>query len=414
MFHPTPLFIGLRYARARKGNGFVSFINFFSTAGICIGVLALILVVSVMNGFERELKSRILGLVPQVVLSQQEHLTPEQQKHALAEITGLPQVKGAVPFIESQALIQSETEMTGVQMIGLDPNLEQGISPVADSMTVGELSDLTLHKYQVILSQALASRLGVGIGDSVRLSVMEGARYTPMGQVPNQRKFVVAGLFYMGSEADLAYVYISIKDAARMVRTKPGYAEGLRLYLDDAFAANTLVSQLKQQPHWQQWQIESWQKTHGDLFDAVKMEKGMMWLLLLLIIGVAAFNIVSALFLIVANKQSDVAILQTLGLTPGQITQIFMVQGCAQGLLGACLGTALGLLATYNLDWILQTFGISVVPTPGYSAQSLPVDVQFTQVAGMFMLAICMSFLATLYPARQAAAVMPAEALRYE
>ena len=304
--------------------------------------------------------------------------------------------------------------MTGVQLIGIDPEQELGVSPVAQAMTVGTLTELTRHKYQIILSQALAHRLEVGVGDAVRLSVMKGARYTPIGQVPNQRKFIVAGLFHMGSEADLAYVYVAIRDAARMIRTQPDKAEGLRLYLQDAFAADALVSKLRRDPNWQDWTIHSWQKTHGDLFAAVKMEKGMMWLLLLLIIGVAAFNIVSALFLIVANKQADVAILQTLGLTPGQITQVFMVQGCAQGLFGATLGTLLGLLATYNLDWVLQTLGISVVPTPGYSTQSLPVDIQYTQVVGMFMLAVCMSFLATLYPAKQAAAVMPAEALRHE
>lgn len=414
MFTPAPLFIGLRYAKASKGNGFVSFINFFSTAGITIGVMALIIVVSVMNGFERELKSRILGLVPQLVLTQQALLSPQQQQVAMNRAAQHTSVTGATPFIESQALIQSESEMTGVKMIGINPEAERGISALSHAMVAGELTDLTKHKYQVILSQALAYKLGISIGDSVRLSVMKGARYTPMGQMPSQRRFVVAGLFHLGSEADLAYVYVGLNDAARMIRTRAGHAEGVRLYLHDAFQAERVSQEFQQSSAWKGWNIESWQLSYGDLFAAVKMEKGMMWLLLLLIIAVAAFNIVSALFLIVANKQADVAILQTLGLTPSQITQIFMVQGCAQGVLGALLGTGLGLLAAMNLDAILHTTGMQVAATPGYSSQSLPVDIQTAQICWIVTLAICMSFLATLYPARQAAAVMPAEALRYE
>ncbi|MCM2679938.1 lipoprotein-releasing ABC transporter permease subunit [Echinimonas agarilytica] len=414
MFRPPTLFIGLRYARARKGSGFVSFINFFSTAGITIGVMALIVVVSVMNGFEGELKKRILGLVPQVVLLQQTPIDALTQSRAIETLQQHPNVLGAVPFIESQALVQSSSQMTGVQMIGIDVATEQGVSPLSRSMVRGELSDLTLHKYQILMSRVLASKLGVSVGDSVRLSVLEGARYTPVGQVPNQRRFVVGGLFDMGSEADYSYVYVSMKDAARMTRKPAGSAEGIRLYLTDAFLADTLVGEFSRSTQWQDWIIHSWQISHGDLFSAVKMEKAMMWLLLLLIIGVAAFNIVSALFLIVANKQSDVAILQTLGLTPQQITQVFMVQGCAQGVLGAIMGTFVGLLAAANLDVVLAAARIQVVATPGYGAYSLPVDIQYTQVAAVAALAVCMSFLATLYPARQAASVMPAEALRYD
>ena len=326
----------------------------------------------------------------------------------------MPEVMGAVPFIESQALVQSEKEMTGVQLIGIDVDYEKDISPLASAMVQGELSDLARQKYQIVISQGLAFRLGVAVGDSVRLSVLEGARYTPMGQMPSQRKFKVVGLFNMGSEADLSYVYVHAPDAARLIRQPVDSAEGIRLYLTDAYLANAVVQQLQTNGLWQGWTIHSWQVSYGGLFAAVKMEKGMMWLLLLLIIAVAAFNIVSALFLIVASKQSDVAILQTLGLSPGQITQIFLVQGCAQGLLGALLGTVIGLVVTLNLNSLLKFSEIVVVATPGYSNSSLPVDIQFGQVAWVFVLAVCMSFLATLYPARQAAAVMPAEALRYE
>lgn len=414
MFRPAAVFIGLRYARAQKGSGFVSFINFFSTAGILLGVMALIVVVSVMNGFERELKQRILGLVPQVVLTQSKFIDAAEQANVITQLSQLEHVKGAVPFVESQAIIQSRHKMSGVQLLGIAPSYEQQLTPLANAMVQGELNDLTQQKYAVVISRAMARKLGIGVGSSVRLSVMEGARHTPFGQLPNQRKFQVVGLYQMGSEADLQFVYTNIDDAARMVRQVRGTAEGIRLYLTDAFWAPDVVAQLQQQDIWQDWQIDSWQRSHGDLFAAVSMEKNMMWFMLLLIIAVAAFNIISSLFLIVSNKQGEVAILQTLGLSRAQVTQVFMIQGCAQGLIGALLGTLLGLLLVTNLDAVIASLGIRVVATPGYDAFSLPVDIRYGQICLIALLAVALSFIATLYPARQAAAIKPAEALRYD
>ncbi|MBW8190332.1 lipoprotein-releasing ABC transporter permease subunit [Neiella marina] len=414
MFRPAAVFIGLRYARAQKGSGFVSFINFFSTAGILLGVMALVVVVSVMNGFERELKQRILGLVPQVVLTQDRFVAPDDQPKLIESLAAQAHIKGAVPYVQSQAIIQSRQQMTGVQLLGISPAFEQNLTPLASAMIQGNLNALTSHKYGVVISRAMARKLGVGVGASVRLSVMEGARHTPFGQLPNQRKFEVVGLYQLGSEADLQFIYTSLDDAARMVRQPRGSAEGIRLYLDDAFNAPAVVESLSQQSAWQGWQFDSWRRSHGDLFAAVTMEKNMMWFMLLLIIGVAAFNIISALFLIVANKQGEVAILQTLGLSPNQITQVFMIQGCAQGVIGALLGTVLGVLLVNHLDTVMAFTGIQVVATPGYDAFSLPVDLRYPQIIVIALLAVVLSFMATLYPARQAAAVKPAEALRYD
>ncbi|GGA77562.1 transporter [Neiella marina] len=412
MFRPAAVFIGLRYARAQKGSGFVSFINFFSTAGILLGVMALIVVVSVMNGFERELKQRILGLVPQVVVSQQQFIPHSEQQPLITALSALESVKGVVPFVESQAIIQSSQQMAGVQLIGIDASYEQQVSPLPAAMLEGSIAELADTKYGIVISRALARKLGVGVGQRIRLSVMEGARHTPFGQMPNQRKFTIVGLFQMGSEADLQFAYARLTDTARLIRQAPGSAEGLRLYLTDAFLAPQVVNAID--TNFKDMEVTSWQQSHGDLFAAVSMEKKMMWFMLLLIIAVAAFNIISALFLIVANKQGEVAILQTLGLSPAQITQVFMIQGCAQGVIGALVGTITGLVVVFNLDAVLALTGIQVVATPGYDAFSLPVDLRYSQIIAIAFMAILLSFVATLYPARQAASIEPAEALRYD
>ncbi|WP_298439312.1 lipoprotein-releasing ABC transporter permease subunit [uncultured Ferrimonas sp.] len=397
MISPVALNIGLRYWRARKDTRFVSFITLFSVLGITIGVAALIIVSSVMNGLEDRLKGQILGSVPQITLS----------TVAQTPIPTLPPsalIKAQVPMLTSEALLSQGSSMAGAQLLGIDPALEQTVSPLASAMLQGQLSHLQAGKYRIVLGSALANKLNVWSGDTVRVMTAGGARYTPMGRVPGQRLFTVAAVFELGAEVDQAMALIHISDAKRLLR-QPAQS---RLYLYDAFTAPQLSAELSQQ--YPQLQVEDWRARYGQLFAAVKMEKRMMSLLLGLIIAVAAFNIVSALVMMVTDKTADMAILKTQGFGRGAIMQVFSVQGMSSAALGTGIGAAIGLLLAWDLQPILTALGIWLLP-PG---QPLPVLIDYRQVALVVMGALALSFLATLYPAWRASHVNPAEVLRHE
>ncbi|GAA4890438.1 lipoprotein-releasing ABC transporter permease subunit [Ferrimonas pelagia] len=400
----VPVFIGLRYWRARKDTRFVSFITLFSVLGITIGVAALIIVSSVMNGLEGRLKGQILGAVPQLVIDAGE-LPLEQMQ---ADLRRQPHVVGQVPLLSSEALVMRGHDMGGVQLLGIDPVLELPFSPIAAHMVQGQYDALQGGEYRILLGSQLASQLGVFSGDQVRVVAAQGARYTPMGRVPSQRNFTVAGVFNLGSEVDQRMALIHIDDASRLLRQTPQW----RLYLDDAFLAPMVGQQLNQ--HWQALptppSLTDWRSEYGQLFAAVKMEKRMMSLLLGLIIAVAAFNIVSALVMMVTDKTADVAILKTQGLSRSAVMGIFTTQGMSSSLLGTLLGLLVGLALALNLQPVLDLFGIWLLP-PG---QPLPVIIDKVQVFYVVCGALALSFLATLYPAWRASHVNPAEVLRYE
>ncbi|SHI14315.1 lipoprotein-releasing ABC transporter permease subunit [Ferrimonas marina] len=404
MFSQVPVLIGLRYWRARKDTRFVSFITLFSVLGITIGVAALIIVSSVMNGLEGRLKGQILGSVPQVVVEAAE----ADAAQVAQQLSVLPRVKAQVPILATEAMVMRGREMGGVQLLGIDPVVEADHSTIADAMIQGEYRALQGGQYGLLLGAQLAARLGVYTGDSVRVIAAEGARYTPLGRVPSQRNFTVQGIFSLGSEVDQSLALIHIDDAERLLRQKPG----IRLYLEDAFDAPRISAALAQS--WRDWDqppgISDWRSQYGQLFAAVKMEKRMMSLLLGLIIAVAAFNIVSALVMMVTDKTADVAILKTQGLGRTKVMGIFAVQGMSSSVLGTLLGLALGLLLALNLQPVLDLLGIWLLP-PG---QPLPVIIDFEQVALVVFGALGLSFLATLYPAWRASHVNPAEVLRYE
>ena len=401
MFHPVSFFIGLRYLRGRSGDRFSRFVSYMSTAGITIGVMALITVMSVMNGFEDQLKGRILGVLPQAVVSSTDGRVPLSE-NAPEVLKKLPHVVNVTAITRGEAIIQSASSITAGTMIGIEPNQYE---PIAKHLMVGSLSSLTPGSFKVIIGQAMAVSLGVQPGDKIRLMVTSASQFTPLGRMPSQRNFEVAGIYDTGSDVDQQLVYTNISDAGRLLRYKLDQMTGWRLYLDNPFTVPELKEKLPNG-----WTWSDWRDQRGELFQAVKMEKNMMGLMLGLIIGVAAFNIISALVMVVMEKQSEVAILKTQGMTHRQVLTIFMVQGASSGVIGALLGGLLGAFVAHNLNSILSVLGVDLASIGG----TLPSVIEPQQILLVILGAISLSLLATVFPSYRAAAVRPAEALRYE
>jgi lipoprotein-releasing system permease protein len=406
MFQPVSVYIGLRYSRSSNGKGFVSFITFFSIIGIVLGVASLITVVSVMDGLEREQKRRVLGLVPHVLMSpQQTHIS--NWRDLQRDILALPRVTQVTPFQQSEALIQSKTALQGVLVHGIMPEFEQH-NIINSAMEYGQLANLDTTPFSLVLGQTLARKLKVSLGDVVRLTLPNKTLFTPMGRVPVQRTFTIVGIFNVGSQVDEAMVFIATKDGAKLHRKKGDGVNQLRLYLDDAFKAPRVIAQLSLK--YPDFNFVSWQESQGALFAAVSMEKNMMWLMLSLIVAVAAFNIVSALVMVVIDKQGEISILQTLGLDRSGIVKIFITQGLTNGILGVILGVTLGVILTLNLNHLFSLLGVNLLG----AGQTLPIALDVVNILVIVASALVMSFLATLYPAYRAAQTQPAEVLRNE
>ncbi|PKF61148.1 lipoprotein-releasing system transmembrane subunit LolC [Psychromonas sp. psych-6C06] len=408
MFYPLSLFIGLRYTKSKRNNKFVSFVSLFSTGGISLGVLALITVLSVMNGFEAELKTRILGAVPQAVLSNKtQTLTNWQPRiEALKQVEYVKQVE---PVINSEAIIQSSKQIQGITFEGIYPEMYAS-EVVKSSIYVGDLKDLTSRSYNIIIGQALARELSVSVGDKVRIISARGTRFTPLGQIPSQRNFTISGFFDVGSDVDKYLVLMNVHDAARLIRIDENQVTGLRFSFEDPFDVM----------RWSPPNLEGgeslndWRKTHGELFAAVKMEKNMIWLLLCLIVAVAAFNILSSSVMVVSDKRAEVAILKTLGMKRLTLNLIFIIQGAWSGIIGALIGTGLGLLLSSYINEVMTFLGLHLLANASGGARLLPVLHQPNQIMVILFGAMFLSLLATLYPAYRAGKVCPVEALRYE
>ncbi|QBY03167.1 lipoprotein-releasing ABC transporter permease subunit [Thalassotalea sp. HSM 43] len=411
MFQPVSLFIGYRYSRSQSRSGFVSFITFFSIAGILLGVASLITVVSVMNGFEGQLKQRILGLVPHVVINKQQQAFTNVDL-LISQYSKDPRVKGATPYLESEAFIQAPGKLQGVLVQGVYPEFEKQHALVAQKMQVGNLDTLQSGQYNLIVGMALARKLGVKIGDKLRIALPNKTIFTPMGRVPVQRTFTLSGVFQVSSQVDEHMVLIHAQDAARLMRKPKDYVDNIRLYLYDAFDADAVKAGLVNNANGK-FDITTWNASQGNLFAAVQIEKNMMWLMLSLIVAVAAFNIVSALVMVVIDKQGEIGILQTLGMKRHQILHIFITQGMVNGLWGTILGAIAGVLLTLNINSILSFFGVNILGS-GFVAQTLPIDLKAEQVVVIVASAILMSLTATLYPAYRASKTQPAEVLRNE
>jgi lipoprotein-releasing system permease protein len=415
MFRPLELAIGLRYTRAKRRNHFISFISMSSMLGIALGVTALITVLSVMNGFEKEVRGHILDMVSHLTVTTFEGRL-EGWSDVVMQLKEHPQVTGAAPFVETQGMLIHGRNVTGSLIRGVLPELEPEVSSVGQKMVEGQLDDLVAGKFNVILGRDLARKLGVDVGDKVTM-VTPSANVTPAGVSPRLKRFKVVGIFKIGMyEYDSALAIINLEDARRLFRLKDAVT-GVRAKLKDVFMSPQVRYELQNGELGNYW-VRDWSSYHANWFRAVKIEKRMIFLLLLLIIAVAAFNIVSTLVMLVTDKQSDIAILRTLGASPRSIMMVFMVQGTLIGIIGTLLGIAGGVSLSLNLDsvvpWLERTFGFHVLDPGVYYISELPSDLQWNNVWTISLVALLLSVIATLYPAWRASRTQPAEALRYE
>lgn len=424
------LLVGLRYVRAKRrnvsGGGFVSFISFVSMAGIALGVAALIVVLSVMNGFQQELRSRILGVASHAQIGAFNGDLQNWQQYADVA-KKLPEVLAAAPFVQQQAMLTMDQSVRGSVVRGIDPALEDKVADFAKylcpkkdnasaDMCTGKLSDLKPGQFNVILGIELARALGVHVGDKVTLIAPSGL-VTPAAVLPRLKQFTVVGVFEAGMfEFDSGLALVHMKDAQTLYQMGDGVT-GVRLRLKDIFQAREVVDELSRQLPSDTW-VTDWTQSHANFFRAVAMEKTVMFIILSLIVAVAAFNIISALVMAVQDKRADIAILRTLGASPASIMKIFIIQGGLMGFIGLGLGVLGGVTLALNVTdivpWIERTFGVHFLAKDVYYISDLPSQLMWGDVIGVVLVAFVLTLLATIYPSWRASRTNPAEALRYE
>ena len=415
MFKPLELYIGLRYTRAKRRNHFISFISLISMLGIALGVAALITVISVMNGFEKELRERILGVVSHITVLG----TPTGMENWQGVIDALGHqegVTGAAPYIHAEGMFSNGGRVAGTVLRGILPEMEGQVSSLGGKMVAGRLDSLEAGRFGIVLGKDLAFSLGVGIGDKVTL-ITPQANVTPVGVLPRLKRFTVTGIFEIGMyEYDSAFALMHLEDAARLFRME-GRVSGVRLKLADMFDAPYLARQFARELP-AAYRVRDWTQQHVNFFRAVKMEKTVMFVILLLIVAVAAFNLVSTLVMMVTDKHADIAILQTLGSSPRSIMMIFIIQGAVIGVVGVLLGMTGGVALAQNIDTVIpaieRLFDIRFLSPDVYYISELPSDMRISDVIKIGSIALALCLLATLYPAWKASRTQPAEALRYE
>ncbi|MAA73961.1 MAG: lipoprotein-releasing system transmembrane subunit LolC [Salinisphaeraceae bacterium] len=416
MLRPLELYIGLRYTRAKRRNHFISFISAISMGGIALAVMLLITVLSVMNGFEAELRDRILGMASHVQITEPggsfsgwQHIGDEVDER-------LPEIAGFAPYVSGEGMLRSGSNLSGTLIRGIMPAMESRVSTVYEHMKAGAIEDLEAGEYRMVIGAELAQLLGVDMGDKVDLMIPQ-ASVTPAGIVPRFRRFTIAGIFQVGMfEYDRGLVLIHMKDAATLYRMGDGVT-GLRLKLDDMFRAPRVTRDLYSQLP-PALRVSDWTRQHANFFRAIQTEKTVMFIILSLIIAVAAFNIVSMLVMVVTDKQGDIAILRTLGMTPRSVMAVFMVQGSLIGVIGTAIGVLLGVVLSLNIENIVpmieRLLNTDLLSAEVYYISELKAQLKTPDVVRIACMALGLSFLSTFYPAWRASRVQPAEALRYE
>ncbi len=415
MFRPLELYVGLRYTRAKRRNHFISFISFTSMIGIALGITALITVMSVMNGFQKELRERILGMTSHAsVIGYQRPL--EDWPNAAAVALANSEVVAVAPYTQAEAMLSFQGRNSGSLVRGVLPDKEAEVSKVNASMLAGGLEQLAPGGYGIVLGRELARALGARMGDRVTL-ISPQTNVTPVGVMPRLRSFSVVGIFEVGMyEYDRSHALIHLSDAQRLLRLGDG-VNGVRLQLNDMFRAPTVVRDVANSLGGA-YLVSDWTREHANFFRAVQIEKTTMFVILTLIIAVAAFNIVSALVMVVTDKQSDIAILRTLGSTPRSIMAIFFVQGVTVGLVGMLMGIVGGIALATNVEAVVSLIeslaGFKFLAPDVYYITDLPSELEWGDVGITALTAFCLAVLATVYPSWRAARTKPAEALAYE
>ena len=414
MFGPFEAFIGLRYVRAKRRNHFISFISLTSMVGVGLGVMALITVLSVMNGFEKELTSRILGMASHASVISRDNTMDDWRKLA-SIISQNPSVIGVAPYFQAEGMLVNGGSVNGTVITGILPEEEPKVSEVAGKMIAGNFNDLVPGNFDMIIGSEMARSLGVGTGDKVTL-IVPTANVTPAGVIPRMKRFNVVGIFQVGMhEFDSALVLIHLDDAKTLFRNKG--TVGLRLKTDNIFNAPRTSREAAQQLPGAYWVVD-WTQRHANFFRALKTEKAVMFVILTLIVAVAAFNIISTLVMVVTDKQSDIAVLRTIGVSPASIMKIFIIQGVVIGMVGILLGVIGGVWLASNVETIVpaieEFFQVKFLSPDVYYISELPSDMHWQDVIVISVVAFVFCLVATVYPAWRAAKTQPAEALRYE
>ena len=413
MFNSFETMIGLRYVRARRRNHFISFISMSSMIGVALGVMALITVISVMNGFEKELKDRILGMASHAVIEELNGLKDWQL--VINNIKDHPEIVGAAPYFHAEGMLTKDKIVNGVIIRGILPHEETNVAIVAEKMIEGDLNDLKSTEFNIILGAELVRKLNLKIGDKVTL-VAPQANFTPAGILPRLKRFTLIGIFEVGMhEFDGGLALIHMDDALRLFRKSN--PTGIRLKTNNILKAPTISREIASQLSSKYWVID-WTQRHSNFFRALKTEKTVMFVILTLIVAVAAFNIISTLVMAVSDKQSDIAVLRTLGASPKSILKIFIIQGTIIGAIGILLGVIGGVWLASNIETLVPALenmlGYKFLSPDVYYISDLPSDMHWSDVILISVVSFVLCLLATIYPAFRAANTLPAEALRYE
>ena len=410
-----PLFIGLRYTRAKRKNHFISFISLISIAGIAIGVMTVIVVISVMNGFDKELKERMLGSVSHATISSYNYDYIQGWENAIQIAKDTTGIVSVSPYISSEAMLQGE-RTTGGLIQGIDPAYESDVTKFSEHMLYGKLEDLKAREYGVILGRDLAATLGVGPGEKVVVYIPQ-FKSTAVGVLPRMKRFTVVGIFEMGAyEYDSKLALIHLQDAQKLEKTNGGI-EGIRIKTIDLMQAAQIARNLSEKLGGF-YKVRDWTQENSNFYQATQQERVVMFIILSMIVAVAAFNILSTMVMLVTEKNSDIAILRTLGMSGSQVMGIFMISGIIIGTVGTLIGTLLGLFVSFNvssiISWLESYFKTDFMPSDVYYISDITADVHQADVLAIVVVAFCLSVIATLYPAWRASKIHPAEALRYE